>query len=400
MTRLRFLLLLTLTAGLVVPSTAAATKFEAGAYTASFSGTQEVESEFQFEGSKATCKTTNLTGSLAEASSSLTLHPTFSECSAFGFVGATIVTTGCDFVFHAGEEIAEHEFGGTADISCEAGKSITMSAGTCEVKIESQTGRSSMSYTNKPESSPENFRLAASLTKIKYTKVKDGFLCPLGGTGTAEDGTFTDRATMAATAKSEAVAAWLGPVVKLCKESQAKCPLKPVSQVYPKNTGLEGSAGNTLFFINTEVNKVKVELSVTCQTATLKGKNTKEEAARLPVTIEEMKFVNCTSGGGKVCKVENTGGAYAALVDRAAGVGNGTIEFTPEFTVDCEAADSIKCQVRAGVILPFTGGNPANIAAGGAVLNRIAGLNCPSVIEWTDTYTLSQPNGGKVFVTS
>jgi hypothetical protein len=133
------------------------------------------------------CTTATFTGTQKEASSTSTVHPEYGKgggkCTAFLGLSATITTDGCNYLFHIGNTITPGgNWDGTVDIECEAGKSISIVAGTCEVKVDAQNGLSTVEGINMA-GSPSDVTVKANVKNIHYTVTKDGFLCPLEGVG-------------------------------------------------------------------------------------------------------------------------------------------------------------------------------------------------------------------------
>lgn len=171
----------------VVASAASASKFQSANYPAKITGSQVGEHVFTIESElKTKCKKATFEGSLSAASETLTITPTYSECTSFG-ISSTIKFNECTYVFHAGAELSANHFAGTTDVSCPAGKVITITTATCEVQVGAQTGLGSLEYVNEASG---KVTVKANVTGIKYNKTKDGFLCPLNGTGTKEDGKY------------------------------------------------------------------------------------------------------------------------------------------------------------------------------------------------------------------
>lgn len=139
----------------------------------------------------ASCKTIAFSATLKEATTPVNATPLLSECRAFGFVETTVNPNGCEYRFHAGSG-AEDEFTGSLDLVCPAGKSIVIQALTCEVQIGAQTGLGPITYENITEETEEipkpSVGIHFKVEELAYTKTKDGFLCPLAGTGAKADG--------------------------------------------------------------------------------------------------------------------------------------------------------------------------------------------------------------------
>lgn len=142
------------------------------------------------------CTTANYHGTLAKASTTVTVTPSYSGCTAFGFP-AVIDMNGCDYELHmtAGEGT---EAGAT--VLCPAGQEITVtaiSAGTtkCTVHVKPQTVGGDVKITNTGSGSTRELTLHLNFTNIHYTHTEGTGLgkCP-SGTGAA--GTITALATV------------------------------------------------------------------------------------------------------------------------------------------------------------------------------------------------------------
>lgn len=176
----------------VSASGAQATNFTAASYTALISGEQSAASStsFGFEDSTtAKCVTIGLAGELTAASSSLTLSPGYTECTAFGFAEATISPNECTFILKASSGSVD-TFSGTGEIKCPEGKKIVVVGGTCETKIGSQS-LGTVSYKVNTAATPDEIEATLSSTTVSYEKSKDGSGCPLTGTGSKTTGTFS-----------------------------------------------------------------------------------------------------------------------------------------------------------------------------------------------------------------
>ena len=163
-----------------VASPASATSFKASGYPALAKGEQKSAS-FKTEGGTVECKKFNFEADLAPGGAEeLEAFPTFSECSAFGFVSATVTATGCAFRGKAAVSKIE--------LSCEAESKVVITASTCEIQMtpgaEVPEGTT---YTN-VTGPPKTVEVKVALTGVPYTVTKDGFLCPFGGTGSKTNG--------------------------------------------------------------------------------------------------------------------------------------------------------------------------------------------------------------------
>lgn len=185
-----------------VAAPASAAEFKAGGYAATLTGSQlageRIQTFFGFSG-EVVCETATLSGTLAAASAEVTVHPVFGTCTAFNFVGATFTTTGCNYKVHVGALEGTDIWDGSYDIVCEAGKSMKLVAGTCELEIKSVNGLKEFDLIDDTGGTTD-MTWRPLLTKLPYTVTKDGLGCPLPAVGNYTDGAGTGRYTVTATA--------------------------------------------------------------------------------------------------------------------------------------------------------------------------------------------------------
>jgi hypothetical protein len=145
------------------------------------------------------CKKAVFTGTagVTDGATSVTAHPVYTECTAFG-QPATITTTGCDYVLKTGTPTA----GGwhvTTDVVCGAFSVIKIVTGTCEVTVDSQTGLNTSEATNSGGGGTAmDLLLHTNITGIHYTVTKDSIGCPLKGIGFFNKGDYTGTTTVKA----------------------------------------------------------------------------------------------------------------------------------------------------------------------------------------------------------
>jgi len=179
-------------------ASAAQAQYTASSYPATATATSALGNDvFTTEGGTVECAS-HFEGTLTEASSSLTVTPTYTSCKAFGFVSATVNMNGCAYIFDR-----ESASSSAATVECPAGKSIQVIAGNCEVTIAAQSPTGSVSTSN----GAGTVNAQANVTGIAYTVVKDGFLCPFGGTGAKTGGTYkqVNSVSLASAGKSISV---------------------------------------------------------------------------------------------------------------------------------------------------------------------------------------------------
>jgi hypothetical protein len=161
---------------------------------------------FTVDGSNVTCTTAHFESALlASPASSVRVHPEYKGCTAFGFVNATVNTEACDYVLSAGT-LASDEAPGELEVDCEGG-SIVITAATCEAKVGSQTFSSGLNFVNNTEAG--TVTLEAEVTGIVTNKTKDGFLCPLSGTGEGSGAYTGDTLVTGEDAEGEGVSVTL-----------------------------------------------------------------------------------------------------------------------------------------------------------------------------------------------
>jgi len=186
----------------VSASAVSAAEFHTGiVYPISGSQTAAENDVTTFTAGTVKCATIVYTGELkTETSSTLTLAPSFSDCTAFTFVKTSIDTNGCEYVFHAGGE-------GSMDIVCPAGKSIVVTAFNCEVTIGPQTLKS-VSYANEEAEGSRDIKINMNLTGLSYTQHSKSFPgCAANGTNPFSNGTTKGEITLNAGAP-EAAGIW------------------------------------------------------------------------------------------------------------------------------------------------------------------------------------------------
>lgn len=252
---------------LIAAAASAGPRFQAEDYPLAASGEQSGKHVFTVEnGVKIECSTVTFTLEASEPSEVQGVAPDYEGCLAiaFGFeVEAEVKMEGCSYDFRATEELEADKFEGTVDIVCPGGKSMLFKTSTCEVQVGAQSGLAEIEYVNNTKSSPEDLTVKANLSGVKYTKLKDGFLCPLTGTGTKEDGAYTGDELVKATHESEAQPVGVRQAV-LCK-------VAPDGQgVCPKGEGYIGKVNGTIAAGTAKIEKSLTEF-VTCKKVVFEG---------------------------------------------------------------------------------------------------------------------------------
>ncbi len=133
------------------------------------------------EGNKVTCTTANFAGTSTEKSqASLTITPTYSGCSAFGFATTHVNMNGNDYLFTSTD----------GKVNLNGSVSLTPTVfgfSVCTVKVLPGTFET-ISYAN----ASGDVEVEAAATEISYEETSGS--C---GIGSGEDGTYTGNVTMA-----------------------------------------------------------------------------------------------------------------------------------------------------------------------------------------------------------
>jgi hypothetical protein len=191
MRKLKILALLGISAiaAMALAGTASASEFEAEEIEKALSATTLAGHVLTLTEKKVECGSTKFEGTTtANSDESLTVHPVYSECKAFGLTGTTVTTTGCDYRFNANTSSGM----GSLSIVDHAGETcggivITVDpvGTTCTISIPKQTSSGALSYTN----NSGKIKVKWTATKIEANVTASSGLCPLtSGVHSAEKG--------------------------------------------------------------------------------------------------------------------------------------------------------------------------------------------------------------------
>ncbi|TMK58191.1 MAG: hypothetical protein E6G51_03560 [Actinobacteria bacterium] len=176
-------------------SSAAAAEFHASAGAGvKVTGEQATSHKFTVTGSSITCTTAKFTGTTTAATAKTQeMHPEYSGCTAFGFVGATVDTTGCQYVFDANSANVTLQ-------SCTSG-GITVTAssafGKCVMDVSNQTGINGQSFATGGTSPNRDITVTTNSTNIKVKVTTSTGICPLT-VGEHTNGAYTGTTTVKA----------------------------------------------------------------------------------------------------------------------------------------------------------------------------------------------------------
>jgi hypothetical protein len=181
--------------GAVTASAAQAGEFTAEKYPATMTGTQLGKHQFKFEMGTVTCNSALFDGSLAAASSVLTLEAEYGECKTGGGAAVTVEMTSCDYRLHANETIEAGRVDGSLDVECgEGGDAIDfiVPASGCKVRVPSQTGLNTLVYTDNVMA--KDFDVDIGIEGMTY---EQGAFCG-GGAGVFGTGQYMGKSTISA----------------------------------------------------------------------------------------------------------------------------------------------------------------------------------------------------------
>jgi subtilisin family serine protease len=164
---------------------------EAEKYPASISGPQVTQHKFQTVGGHtSSCTKAQFSASATAATSSLSVSPAMSSCTALG-QNATWNMNSCSYkhnILNSGPP-----YTATMDIVCsKAGDEIVIASGICTIRIPAQSGLKGIALSNSGSGSERAVTATYSITGITYKKV--GITCPGNGgasTVTLADGAYT-----------------------------------------------------------------------------------------------------------------------------------------------------------------------------------------------------------------
>ncbi|HEX8752683.1 MAG TPA: hypothetical protein VF731_04625 [Solirubrobacterales bacterium] len=170
---------------------------------ATITGEQIGTQVFNTEEGKVECKVAKFTGtSNVTATATQELAPEYKECTAFGFVGATVNPEGCKYRFNLVEGSSPPT--ATVDVVCPSGQSIKVSTLSCVVSVGSQTGLSHAVFANNGSGETRDLKVSVTVSGVAYT-ASSGCSKP----GSFTNGTLNGEATVKADSGSSQQGLWV-----------------------------------------------------------------------------------------------------------------------------------------------------------------------------------------------
>jgi hypothetical protein len=164
----------------VAASAASANTFTSTTSPGKLVANQEGTHKFTITGQTVTCTKAEFTSVptfITTPTSTVEVHPVYEGCTAFGFVGANVTTTGCNYKLTAGH-LASGKYNLPLSIVCSGSNVIKITVSTCEAQVGGQSFPTGNLGSNLP-TSPTTVKLETNLTEIAAKVTKSGILCPL-----------------------------------------------------------------------------------------------------------------------------------------------------------------------------------------------------------------------------
>jgi hypothetical protein len=147
----------------LLASAASAGDFHSEVAHTTLTGSQIGEDVFNVTAGTVKCKEVTYSGTQSSATTTtVTVKPTYSECTAFTFVGATIDTNGCEYEF-SGDNTKVNI------VNC-GSTPLTVTGFNCWVTVGNQNGLESVTYTNEGAGSSRDVRVSVGISNVLYTQ--------------------------------------------------------------------------------------------------------------------------------------------------------------------------------------------------------------------------------------
>jgi hypothetical protein len=363
----------------------AESEFAAEEFPALIGGQQTGNHVITIEDEKnLTCEKVTFTGQATEPSEDLTVIPSYTGCTAFGF-SATVAINECAYKFHtgteAGEEGSELAFKGAMEIDCPPEKKIVVTVLTCQVKVGDQNDLG-VEFVNNPAAEPQPTVTAnISTSELEYEKSVDGAFCPLTGTGVKENGIYSGSEVISASKDSEPKAFQdkKRKPTKLCKEEP------PCANIYDKPAIAATKKGPILL-------DFEGEDLIECAKSQISANAKEKENAPLHLEKFAVTFADCKVDAA-CTKVEMTTQPTADLYAFADG-GFGNIMVMVTLYVECAGRTCEYKSKDAPMGMFFKGGDPAEITFSNQIIPKktLGGeKNCTDFLIWDGSYTVTAP---------
>jgi hypothetical protein len=173
-------ILAVVTVAMTASASEATPLFKASSYPAKLKVGAAEAQVFKNPESSFKCKSVSLSGTLKEASATVTLTPTYSECT-FWETPMTVKMNGCTFQIHlVKKDEFLPRFDGTLDLLCPAGKNlefVSYFTQNCSWSYAETTALSRVTVENRPENNPDDLHLYFEVTGLKVTEKGGNSTC-------------------------------------------------------------------------------------------------------------------------------------------------------------------------------------------------------------------------------
>ncbi len=136
--------------------------------------------------------------------------PTFSECSAFGFLSVPVHSNGCSYKWTRETRVSGN-YEGRTDIICPLNQVIEVTAPGCTLTIGSQNGLGKVTYTNIGSGNTREITADVNLTNVGYEEHKPLFGICIDNTKFKTTGTWVDATILTATSSGTHTGLWAAP---------------------------------------------------------------------------------------------------------------------------------------------------------------------------------------------
>lgn len=199
-------------------SMASADAFKSEAAPVTLTGTTDpgTTETFKTTAGSVTCHGSYVGTVNATSTTTLSVTPSYSGCTALGFPGSQVHVNGCSFLFHITPTAGVKT--GTVDIVCPEGQSIkvtALSVGTlkCTIDVPAQTGLATVTYSNAgaASGSTREVTVSAVINNLHYlhtSELATGLGKCTAGTGT--DGKYEGKALVTGEEDKASGAAHIG----------------------------------------------------------------------------------------------------------------------------------------------------------------------------------------------
>jgi hypothetical protein len=145
-------------------------------------------------GAETSCTHNIFKGEAENNSSTITVEPEYTGCTATGNLPVTVTTNGCHYLFHLTEKVSSDHYRAHVDIVCPSGKQIEVhiyanatahaeKKSLCTLTIPPQTNLTTVTITTKTTAGNPNYgdaEISGTVEHIHALQDRNSILCPAG----------------------------------------------------------------------------------------------------------------------------------------------------------------------------------------------------------------------------